>query len=186
MKSTYITVVGNLPISFDLAESMRLGPVIASSNSNKSILFPYATCNSEQNIQDMLNSPSFYNSDLLVPEKLFKKYLFFDNVNCLPDFPGVKTLDIDPNTCTPQLLSLLLAIYLKIKHIFLLGFDISNPLEMVRMKSITLENLDHKFIIVGKELGKMKKALKLDGIKNCYRDNYFKYQEVIDKHGRKK
>jgi len=43
MKSAYITVVGNLPIRFDLEQAQRIGPVIASSNSNKSINFEYAT-----------------------------------------------------------------------------------------------------------------------------------------------
>ena len=39
MKNTYITIVGNLSIRFDLHESMHIGPVIASANSNKSINF---------------------------------------------------------------------------------------------------------------------------------------------------
>ena len=55
MKNTYITIVGNLSIRFDLHESMHIGPVIASANSNKSINFAYATCNSEIILQDMLN-----------------------------------------------------------------------------------------------------------------------------------
>jgi hypothetical protein len=179
MKQKYITVVGNLPISFDLADALHLGPVIASANSNKSIVFPYATCNSEQNLQDMLNSPCFYKTDILVPEELFKKYLFFNNVNCLPNFPAIKTLDIEPSSCTPQILSLMLAVYLRQKVVFLLGYDMSNPLEMTRIKSIALENTDSRFVIISKE----GKSLKLDGIKNFYQDNYFKYQEVIDKHG---
>ena len=33
MKNNYVTIVGNLPIRFDLAEALRLGPVIASGNS---------------------------------------------------------------------------------------------------------------------------------------------------------
>ena len=93
---------------------------------------------------------------------------------------AIKTLDIEPNSCTPQILSLMLAVYLRQKIVFLLGYDVSNPLEMTRIKSIALENPDSRFIIVSKK----GKALKLDGIKNFYRDNYFKYQEVIDKHGK--
>ena len=62
MKSTYITVIGSLPVNFDLDQARHLGPVIASANTNKSNYFDYATVNSEINIQDMLNSPSFYNT----------------------------------------------------------------------------------------------------------------------------
>ena len=118
MKNTYITIVGNLSIRFDLHESMHIGPVIASANSNKSINFAYATCNSEIILQDMLNSTNFRGTNLLCPEELFKKYVFFNEVTCLPDFPGLKTLEIDPNNCTPQCLSLMLAVYLQPKIIF--------------------------------------------------------------------
>jgi len=175
MKNTCITIVGNLPIQFDLDESLQIGPVIASSNSNKSIIFPYATCNSEQNLQDMLNSPAFQQSNLLVPEELFKKYVFFDNVTCLPNFPGIKTLEIDPNNCTPQCLSLMLAVYLKPKVIFLLGYDLNNPIEFTRVKSIIISNPDVRFAYISNPQIK-----KLDDLDNCFSDTYIKYQEVID------
>ena len=175
MKNTCITIVGNLPIQFDLDESLQIGPVIASSNSNKSIIFPYATCNSEQNLQDMLNSPAFQQSNLLVPEELFKKYVFFDNVTCLPNFPGIKTLEIDPNNCTPQCLSLMLAVYLKPKVIFLLGYDLNNPIEFTRLKSIIISNPDVRFAYISNPLIK-----KLNDLDNCFCDTYIKYQEVID------
>ena len=76
MKTAYITVVGNLPVRFDLDQARRLGPVIASANSNKSITFDYATVNTETNLQDMLNSANFRGTELLTPERLFKKYVF--------------------------------------------------------------------------------------------------------------
>ena len=115
MKSAYITVVGSLPIRFDLEQAQKIGPVIASSNSNKSINFEYATVNSEVNLQDMLNSPNFNDTKLLVPEQLFKKYVFFDPVTCLPEFPGLVSYDIDPTKCSPQTLSIMLAVYNKPK-----------------------------------------------------------------------
>jgi hypothetical protein len=175
MKTAYITVVGNLPISFDLNESMCIGTVITSSNSNKSIKFPYATCNSESNIQDMLNSACFQLTNILAPEKLFKKYIFFNNLTCLPEFPGIKTLEIDPETCTPQCLSLMLAVYLKPKIIFLLGYDLDNPIEFTRLKSIIISNPDVRFAYISSP-----RIKKLDELDNCFCDTYIKYQEVID------
>ena len=129
MKQKYVTVVGNLPIRFDLAEALRLGPVIASANSNKSINFEYATVNTETNLQDMLNSSNFKGTNLLCPEVLFKKYVFFNGVYNLPEFPGLKSFDVDPEKCSPQTLSLMLAVYLKQTIIFLFGYDISNPIK---------------------------------------------------------
>jgi hypothetical protein len=175
MKNNYISIVGNQPISFDLHESIHLGPVIASSNSNKSIKFPYATCNSEPNLQDMLNSANFQGSNILVPEELFKKYVFFNEVTCLPQFPGLKTLEIDSINCTPQCLSLMLAVYLKPKIIFLLGYDLNNPIEFTRLKSIIISNPDTRFAYICNP-----RIKKLDALDNCFCDTYIKYQEVID------
>ena len=175
MNNNYVTIVGNLPIRFDLHESMHIGPVIASANSNKSINFAYATCNSETILQDMLNSNNFQGTNILVPEELFKKYVFFNEVTCLPDFPGIKTLDVNPTECTPQCLSLMLAAYLKPKVIFLLGYDLSNPVEFTRLKSIAILNSDIRFANISKERNN-----KLDDLENCFNDTYIKYQEVID------
>ena len=175
MKNNYITIVGNLPISFDLHESMHIGPVIASANNNKSINFAYATCNSETNLQDMLNSDNFVGTNILTPETLFKKYIFFNEVICLPDFPGIKSLDINPDTCSPQCLSLMLSVYLRPKIIFLLGYDLVNPIEFTRLKSIAISNPDIRFAYICNPLIK-----KLDELDNCFCDTYIKYQEVID------
>ena len=77
MKSAYITIVGSLPVKFDLEQARALGPIIGSGTANKSISFDYATVNSESNIQDMLNTAVFQGTKILAPEELFKKYVFF-------------------------------------------------------------------------------------------------------------
>jgi len=180
MKSTYITVVGNLPVRFDVETAKKLGPVIASANSNKSIVYDYATVNTETNLQDMLNSASFKGTELLVPEPLFKKYVFFDGVNCLPEFPGLKSYDIDPEKCSPQTLSLMLAVYLRQTIVFLLGYEISNPTELSRLKSIALANPDTKFMYICDP----PRTYQLDDLSNGFCDNYIKFQELIDNVGK--
>jgi len=177
MKSTYITVVGNMPVRFDIEQAKTLGPVIASANSNKSIMFDYATVNTEANIQDMLNSPSFRDTQILAPEKLFKKYIFFDNITCLPEFPGLKSYDIEPEKCSPQTLSLMLSVYLRQTIVFLLGYDISNPVELTRLKSIALANPLTKFMYICDP----PRTYQLDDLKNGFCDNYIKFQELIDR-----
>ncbi len=176
MKSAYITVIGSLPIRFDIELIRPLGPVIASANSNKSTRFDYATVNTETNLQDMLNSASFRGTDLLVPEKLFKKYVFFDGVTCLPSFPGLKSYDIDPEKCSPQVLSLMLSVYLNQKIVFLLGYDISNPIELTRLKSIMIANPNTKFMYICDP----PRTYQLDDLENGFCDNYIKLQELID------
>lgn len=177
MKSAYITVVGNLPVRFDIQQAKRLGPVIASGNTNKSISFDYATVNTEANLQDILNSASFRESEVLVPEVLFKKYVFFDGVTCLPDFPGLKSYDIDPEKCSPQTLSLMLAVYLRQTIVFLLGYDISNPIELTRLKSIMIANPNTKFMYICNP----PRTYQLDDLSNGFCDTYIKFQELIDR-----
>ena len=177
----YITVVGSLPIKFDIDQAKKVGPVIASANSNKSITFDYATVNTETNLQDMLNSPNFQNTNLLAPEKLFKKYVFFDSLCCLPEFPGLKSYDIDPEKCSPQTLSLMLAVYLRQTIIFLVGYDISNPTELTRLKSIALANPQTKFMYICNP----PRTYQLDELTNGFCDSFVKFQELIDNHDRK-
>ena len=177
MKKAYITVVGSLPVKFDLEQARALGPIVASGTANKTINFDYATVNSEQNIQDMLNTSIFKNTKLLAPEELFKKYVFFDGVTCLPSFPGLTSFDIDANKCSPQTLSLLLAVYLRQTIIFLLGYDISNPTELTRLKSVALANPNCKFMYICNP----PRTYQLDDLPNGFCDTYIKFQELIDR-----
>ena len=176
MKSAYITVVGNLPVRFDIDQAKKLGPVIASANSNKNMEFDYATVNTETTLQDILNSANFRQTELLAPEKLFKKYVFFDGVTCLPDFPGLKSYDIDPEKCSTQTLSLMLAVYLRQTIVFLVGYDISNPTELTRLKSIMLANPNIKFMYICDP----PRTYQLDDLNNGFCDNFIKFQELID------
>jgi len=177
MKSAYITVVGNLPVRFDLEQARALGPVIASANANKTTTFDYATVNTETTLQDILNSANFRGTELLAPEKLFKKYVFFDGVTCLPDFPGLKSYDIDPEKCSTQTLSLMLAVYLTQTIVFLLGYDISNPIELTRLKSIMVANPNTKFMYICNP----PRTYQLDDLSNGFCDNFVKFQELIDR-----
>ena len=69
----------------------------------------------------------------------------------------------------------MLAVYLKPKIIFLLGYDLDNPIEFTRLKSIIISNPDVRFAYISNPLIK-----KLDDLDNCFCDTYIKYQEVID------
>jgi hypothetical protein len=105
--------------------------------------------------------------------------VFFDGVTCLPDFPGLVSYDIDPSRCSPQTLSLMLAAYLKQKIVFLIGYDISNPTELTRLKSIAIANPDTKFMYICNP----PRTYQLDDLANGFCDTFIKFQELIDKHG---
>ena len=48
MKNAYITVVGSLPVKFDLEQARALGPIIASGTGNYTFNFEFATVYSEE------------------------------------------------------------------------------------------------------------------------------------------
>ena len=149
-KHTHITVVGSQPLDFDLTVCKRLGPMIVAGNSHKNTVFEYATANSEQHVQDMLNSPSFRDTRIVVNERLYKKYIFFDPLDCVPNFPAVNSMDLSSSELSEQSLALLLACWLDIETILLLGYDIENLTERARLLSIGSAHPHNKIVYVRK------------------------------------
>jgi hypothetical protein len=179
-----IAVVGNMPIKWDFDECLRLGSVIASGNTYKTIAFEYATANTEQHLQDMLNSANFRNTRILVPDTLYKKYIFFSNVDCLPNFPAMKTLDINDETCSEQLLSLMLACWMEIPNIYLFGYDIENLTERARLITLGISYPHSRIIYVRKP--NPTKIFLFDAYDNMRVMDYIEYQKIVDKNGKRR
>lgn len=125
MTTENIVILGNVPIEYPIAKLTEKHSVIACGNTYKTANFAYAVVNSETRLQDMLNSASFRQTDILTTESLFKKYIFFDQVDYLPSFPGEKITGT-PDKCSEQTLALMLACWLEKKNIYLIGYDIQN------------------------------------------------------------
>jgi hypothetical protein len=179
MKTTYITVVGDLPVRFDLEQSMKIGPVVASGNTNKHMRYSHITANTEAQAQDLLNSPAVTGSNIVLPQRLFRKYCFFDTVTNLPELPGLRAMDVDPERCTAQSLSLLLSVYLVQTVVFLVGYDISDPRELSLLRRVAEYNGQTKFTYICNP----PRTHQLDDLDNCYCDTFDKYQEVIARAG---
>lgn len=178
-----VAVVGNVPIKYDFDECSRLGDIIASGNTYKTTEFRYATANTEQHLQDMLNSKNFVNSRILVPDSLYKKYIFFSNVDCLPNFPAMKTLDIDDDKCSEQMLSLMLACWMEIKNIYLFGYDIENLTERSRLITVGISYPHSNIYYVRKP--NPSKIFLFDTYDNINVMDYIQYQKIVDKHGKR-
>ena len=125
MSSENIVILGNVPIEYPMAKLTEKHTVIACGNTYKTANFDYAVVNSETRLQDMLNTTSFKDTDILTTESLFKKYIFFDQVDYLPSFPGEKIAGTS-DKCSEQTLALMLACWLEKKNIYLFGYDIQN------------------------------------------------------------
>ena len=125
MSSENIVILGNVPIEYPLDKLTEKHTVIACGNTYKSANFAYAVVNIETRLQDMLNSASFRETDVLTTQSLFKKYIFFDQVDYLPSFPGEKIAGT-AEECSEQALALMLACWLEKKNVYLFGYDIQD------------------------------------------------------------
>ena len=70
----------------------------------------------------------------------------------------------------------MLAVYLRQTMVFLVGYDISNPVELTRLKSIALANPNCKFMYICNP----PRTYQLDDLANGFCDTFIKFQELID------
>ena len=126
MKYTHISITGNIAVEYDTRNCLKGGELIVSGLTNKSHGCRYAVSNNELELQNMLNSPNLRNTPLVTSLALYKKYMFFDNIEYVPSFQENATLNIDTDNCSAQLLSLLLACWCEYQLVYMFGYDIED------------------------------------------------------------
>jgi hypothetical protein len=140
MNSENCAVIGPAVMLYDKDKLLSFSDVILAGNAHKTHEMPYATVNSETRLQDMLNSPVFRNTTILAPDSLYRKYVFFEQIDCLPSLPAVKNTGKKTNELSEQSLALMLAQWMDKKHIYLFGYDIENLDERAVLLSIMGSN----------------------------------------------
>lgn len=145
MKYTHITVNGSVPFDYDLKTPSRIGDVIASGICNKNVKFKYAVTNNELELQNMINYPHYKETMLLTNKSLFKKYLFFDNVNFLPKFSELPGINENFEKLSNQTLAVLLASWSDHDVVLLFGCDIEDLSERAKLIKIMESNPTVKY-----------------------------------------
>ncbi len=173
MKYTHISITGNLTVDFDIKNCLKTGELIVSGLTNKSTGCRYAVTNNELELQNMLNSPNLRNIPLVTSVALYKKYMFFDNIEYVPSFSDNATIDIDVDKCSAQLLSLLLACWCEYPAVYCFGYDIENLKERELFIKVAENNPTTKFYYVRKP--NINKIKIFDGIKNLNVMDYKEY-----------
>jgi hypothetical protein len=141
MKTATITVIGAVtPIEFDLNVCAKRSIIIATNTAHNNVKPDYAIITSELQLQDAMNQPNFKETRLLVPENMYKKYLFFENVDELPRFPVMKSIGLDEQQYSKQSLALMLACWMEPDTVHLFGYDIQDLIERERLLSIGMTN----------------------------------------------
>lgn len=133
-------VIGPSIMPYDVSKLLSFSDVILAGNTRKDHTFPYAVVNSEIRLQDMLNSPSFRDTIILSPDKLYKKYVFFEQVDSLPAMPAVKSTGMEIDKLSEQSMALMLSLWMEKKNIYLFGYDIQDLDERSVLLSILNAN----------------------------------------------
>ena len=129
MKYTHITIAGSNPVEYDYKASAKLGDIVSAGILNKTVDVRYAVTTNELELQQMINYPKYTNTALVTSEDLFKKYMFFDNVEYAPHFGDIPKLNVKLNECSNQLLALLVACWTEVDRVFICGYDIEHLTE---------------------------------------------------------
>jgi len=150
MKYTHISITGNIAVEYDTRNCLKNGELIVSGLTNKSNGCRYAVTNNELELQNMLNSPNLRNIQIVTSLVLYKKYMFFDNIEYVPSFQENATLNIDIDNCSSQLLSLLLACWCEYNSVYMFGYNIEDLKERELLLKVAESNPTIKIFYVRK------------------------------------
>ena len=175
-----ITVVGGVPFAYPFDSIDRVGDTIMAGNSHKTHSFRWAVTSRETVLQDMINTVSFRGSSLLTTATLYKKYVFFEQVDCLPNMPAASVLDKKYDSLSDQSLALMLACWMEIDHIYLFGYDIEDLTERERLKTVAMLSPHNQFYYVRKP--NPQKIHLYDDYENIHIMDYNEFDRISNEH----
>jgi len=143
-KYEYITVLGKNNVLMPLAELREYGPIVSVCNKHLDPQYlDYVWTRDEKDLLWFLQQRPSPVHCVTTP-KLYKKYVFYDEVHSFPPISPQFNLTLDQNTDN-QTLALLSALGLTEKRIILAGFDISTPRVLKDLRSVIMLHPDIKF-----------------------------------------
>jgi hypothetical protein len=175
-----ITVVGGVPFVYPFERIDRVGDTIIAGNSHKSHSFRWAVTSRETVLQDMINTVSFRDSSLLTTAALYKKYVFFEQVDCLPSMPAAAVLDKKYDSLSDQSLALMLACWMGIDRIYLFGYNIVDLAERERLKTVAMLSPHNHFYYVRKP--NPQKIHLYDDFENIHIIDYKEFDKIVHGH----
>lgn len=143
-------VIGPLFSQYDPDKLLDFSDTIIAGNVIKSHPFDYAAVTKETQLQEMLNSGAFRQTILLCTPALYKKYIFFEQVDCLPSLPTVANTGKKIDQLSEQAIAVMLSIWLEKKDVYLFGYDIFDLDERSVLMSILTVSPHTQFFFVRK------------------------------------
>jgi|TARA_E500000178_G_C16960617_1_gene725813 hypothetical protein len=133
-----IIVLGKIPVTaFDFTRLKESGTqIIGSGLADCDLSIKYQITNQEMVLQNILNTSIYKERIVVVPEWLYKKYLFFETLDCMPRFQTLETYNFDVKTLSDEALAMFLACWMEYKNIYLFGWDLENEIEKQMLLSI--------------------------------------------------
>ncbi len=178
MNSTVVSVIGNRSFDYENESISSLSAIISSGSTNKLTKCQYAVTTMDSRIQDLLNTKILNDTRILTTASLHKKYVFFDRVDELPTFPFLKGQKDSVSSCSEQLLSLLLAVWLEYKKIYLFAYDIEDLEERANLISVLANNPHAEIVYVRKP--NPNKIFLFDSYDNMSIIDYKEFDEIAN------
>jgi hypothetical protein len=143
-------VIGPLFAQYDPDKLLSFGDTIMAGSVLQSHTFDYGVVAKESKLQEMINSSAFRQTTLLCTPSLYKKYLFFEQVDCLPSLPTVANTGKKIDDLSEQAISVMLSVWLEKQNVYLFGYDIFDLEERSVLMAILTVSPHTKFFFVRK------------------------------------
>jgi len=125
MSIYFTTVVGKLGTDLDTLYQSNERITVGCGAESAQKGYTYTVVNDEITL-DAVMQISNINTTVVAPRQLYAKYIWHDNIECLPPFEDLKDYDFDPQKVSEQQVALALACWIGTPSLFLLGYQLDS------------------------------------------------------------
>lgn len=180
MQNQIISVVGELRSDkIDSVTAGIMGTLIVSGTHELAAQANYICVNDVDLLEGLVKNKS-EKSIILTPKNHYSKYVFYNNVECVPDFEDLAPYNFDPYKCSQQSMSLALACWLGNPVIAVFDYLLEPKKETPTLKAIMKLYPLTQFFYIREKKGN--KISVLDDIPNVKQIDYKEFVNFYEKY----
>lgn len=151
MSTRVISIAGDLGElkleRLDREMVQSFGTLLVSGHHALHSIADYACVNIENQLDILIKNKS-EKTVILAPRNRYAKYVFYDNIACVPPYEDLKPYNFDPTDCSQQLLALATACWIGAPVIALFDYLLESKKENPALKAIMKLYPNTKFFLV--------------------------------------
>ena len=149
MSIGFTTVVGSMGTDLDTSYQSNERITVGCGAESAQKGYTYTVVNDEITL-DAVMQISNINTTVVAPRQLYAKYIWHDNIECLPPFDELKEYDFDPEKVSQQQVALALACWIGTPSLFLLGYQLESIKETPALQAFARLYPRSKFAYIRK------------------------------------